>query len=162
MELRTSSILSWLIKVEPSLGLMGLTFDELVIQKVEISVDFGFGLSCRSNTGLWCCSNGVSSMLTGFSTLMGLELELLGRTRDCDVAATECLLCSELQYSDVRSNMELWCCSSEVSSMLTGFSTMMDLELELLGQTRDCDVAVAKCLLCSRVSVPWWAWNWNC
>ena len=37
-------------------------------------------LSCRSNTGLFCCSSGVSSMLTGFSTVMGvigLELELL-------------------------------------------------------------------------------------
>ena len=37
-------------------------------------------LSCRSNMGLWCCSNEVSSMLTSFSTVIGvtgLELELL-------------------------------------------------------------------------------------
>ena len=37
-------------------------------------------LSCRSNMGLWCCSNGVASMLIRFSTVMGvmgLELELL-------------------------------------------------------------------------------------
>ena len=32
-------------------------------------------------------------MLMGFSTVIGLELELLGRTQDCDVAAVECLLC---------------------------------------------------------------------
>ena len=38
------------------------------------------GLSYRSNIGLWCCSNEVSSMLTSFNTVMGvmgLELELL-------------------------------------------------------------------------------------
>ena len=83
MELRTSSILSWLIRVEPSLSLMGLTFDELVIQRVEISMDFGFGLSYRLNTGLWCCS-GVSSMLMGFSTVIGLELELIAWVSSLD------------------------------------------------------------------------------
>ena len=37
-------------------------------------------LSYRSNTELWCCSSGMSSMLTGYRTmmgLMGLDLELL-------------------------------------------------------------------------------------
>ena len=37
-------------------------------------------LSWRSNMGLRCCSSGVSSMLEGFSIVMGvtgLELELL-------------------------------------------------------------------------------------
>ena len=37
-------------------------------------------LSCRLNMGLWCCSSRVSSMLMGFSNVMGamsLELELL-------------------------------------------------------------------------------------
>ena len=37
-------------------------------------------LSCRSKMELWCHSSGVSSMLMGFSTVMGvmgLELELL-------------------------------------------------------------------------------------
>ena len=40
----------------------------------------GFEVSCRSDMGLWCCSNRVSSILIGFSTVMGvmgLELELL-------------------------------------------------------------------------------------
>ena len=38
--------------------------------------------------------------------------------------------------------------------MLTCFSTVMGLELELLGRTRDCDVVVAECLFCSRALVP--------
>ena len=37
-------------------------------------------LSCRSKMGLYCCNSKISSMLKGFSTIMGvmgLELELL-------------------------------------------------------------------------------------
>ena len=40
----------------------------------------GFEVSCNLDMGLWCCNSRVSSMLTGFSTVigvMGLELELL-------------------------------------------------------------------------------------
>ena len=40
----------------------------------------GFEVSCKPDMGLWCCSNRVSSMLMGFSTVMvvvGLELKLL-------------------------------------------------------------------------------------
>ena len=42
-------------------------------------------LSWRSKMGLWCCTNGVSSMLEGFSIVMGvtsLELELLAWVSD--------------------------------------------------------------------------------
>ena len=125
MELRTSSILSWLIRIEPSLGLMGLdlwskrlkyrwtlalgylspnvgvwsvsppcnvgNFCQVIridILRFEVSPPIygcwvawlGFEVSCRSDMGLWCCNSGVSSMLMGFSTMigvMGLELELL-------------------------------------------------------------------------------------
>ena len=42
------------------------------------------GLSCRSNTGLWCCSSGVSFMLTSFSTMMDLELELVAWVSSLD------------------------------------------------------------------------------
>ena len=48
MELRTSSILSWLIRVEPSLGLMGLNLWS------KISLDFGFGMSISKWGGLKC------------------------------------------------------------------------------------------------------------
>ena len=42
----------------------------------ESSNLLSLGLSCESNIGLWCWSCGVPSMRNGFSTVMGLELEL--------------------------------------------------------------------------------------
>ena len=45
---------------------------------VTESLDFlWLGLSYKSNTGLRCCNCGVPSILKGFSTMIGLELELL-------------------------------------------------------------------------------------
>ena len=44
---------------------------------MESSGFLWLGLSYRSNMGLWCCNSGVTSMLTGFNTMMDLELELL-------------------------------------------------------------------------------------
>ena len=44
---------------------------------MESSDFLWLGLSCRSNTWFWCCSNGMSPMFTSFNTVMGLELELL-------------------------------------------------------------------------------------
>ena len=35
------------------------------------------GLSYKSNTGLRCCNCGMPSIHKGFSTVIGLELELL-------------------------------------------------------------------------------------
>ena len=35
------------------------------------------GLSCKSNTGLRCCNYRVPSIHKGFSTMIGLELELM-------------------------------------------------------------------------------------
>ena len=44
---------------------------------IESSDFLWLGLSCKSNIGLRCCNYGVPSMLTGLSTVIGLELELL-------------------------------------------------------------------------------------
>ena len=44
---------------------------------IESSDFLWLGLSCKLNTGLRCCNCGVPSILKGFSTVIGLELEFL-------------------------------------------------------------------------------------
>ena len=44
---------------------------------IESSYFLWSGLSCKLNTRLRCCNCGVPSTLKGFSTMIGLELELL-------------------------------------------------------------------------------------
>ena len=76
--------------VSPHLSVLGFEMSPLVCWCLVIWLGFevsppiygcwviwlGFEVSCRSNMGLWCCSSGVASMLTGFSTVMGVSLSV--------------------------------------------------------------------------------------
>ena len=125
-----------------------------MIQQVEISVDFGFGLSISKCGGLKCLPPFVDVGLFdwGLKCLPSfVDVRLFDWGLKCFSPICWCLViwlglevflpicwCLVIWLGfevSRKSDMGLWCYSSGVSSMLTSFNTVMGvmgLELELL------------------------------